>query len=185
MKDNLKVYQAQINALSCYKCMIEKFNIRIYGLLIRNPGEVLVCDEIRFGKAFTKFPGGGLEYGEGIGDCLKREWMEETQTQIQILSHFYTNDFLQISAFNPREQVISQYYLIQLEEPEHFETKQNRFDFESPVEGAQIFRWMPFEALSPDQLDFPIDKMVGKKLFMEKAEILKTINWSILHDELV
>lgn len=165
--------------------MIEKFNIRIYGLLVRNPGEVLVSDEIRFGKAFTKFPGGGLELGEGILECLKREWMEETNTKINIIDHFYTNDFLQISAFNHREQVISIYYLIQLEEAPNFEVKQNRFEFEIPLEGAQIFRWVPFEALSPEQLDFPIDKIVGRKLFVEKEDILKSINRSILNNELI
>ena len=41
------------------------FNVRVYGLLINNQNEVLVSDEQEYGMRFTKFPGGGLEYGEG------------------------------------------------------------------------------------------------------------------------
>jgi hypothetical protein len=43
-----------------------KFNIRVYGLLINKQQEVLVTDEYRIGMYMTKFPGGGLEYGEGL-----------------------------------------------------------------------------------------------------------------------
>ena len=57
--------------------MIEKLNLRVYGLLLNNNGEVLLTDESRFGMEFTKFPGGGIELGEGISDCLKREFIEE------------------------------------------------------------------------------------------------------------
>jgi 8-oxo-dGTP pyrophosphatase MutT (NUDIX family) len=48
------------------------FNIRVYGLVIRQ-GKVLLTDEIRFGIPMTKFPGGGLKPGEGTVDCLRRE----------------------------------------------------------------------------------------------------------------
>ena len=52
----------------------EKFIIRVYGIAIHN-GHILVCDEIWYDTFMTKFPGGGLEYGEGTIDCLKSECM--------------------------------------------------------------------------------------------------------------
>ena len=50
------------------------FNIRVYGVLVNENRQVLVSDELIRGKYYTKFPGGGLEYGEGTRDCLRREF---------------------------------------------------------------------------------------------------------------
>ena len=58
---------------------------------------VLVADELIHGRYITKFPGGGLEFGEGTLDAIKREMMEETGIEIEVLSHFYTTDFFQVS----------------------------------------------------------------------------------------
>jgi 8-oxo-dGTP diphosphatase len=69
-------------------------NLRVYGLLINEHNEVLLSDEQEYGMRFTKFPGGGVEYGEGLIDGLKREFMEECNMEIEVLSHFYTTDFL-------------------------------------------------------------------------------------------
>lgn len=52
------------------------FTLRAYGLLL-DQGRVLVSDELIRGQRITKFPGGGLEYGEGLKDCLVREVREE------------------------------------------------------------------------------------------------------------
>ncbi len=65
-----------------------KFNIRVYGLLFNDQGDILVSDEERFGNRFTKFPGGGLEFGEGLSDCLKREFIEELNQNIEVINHF-------------------------------------------------------------------------------------------------
>ena len=53
------------------------FNIRVYGILKDSQNRILVTDEFIRGNYFTKFPGGGLEFGEGTRDCLKREFKEE------------------------------------------------------------------------------------------------------------
>ena len=86
------------------------FNVRVYGLLLNENKEVLVSDELMRGHYFTKFCGGGLEHGEGTIDCLKREFLEEMQLQVDIVDHLYTTDFYQKSAFNPEHQLISIYY---------------------------------------------------------------------------
>ena len=53
------------------------FNLRVYGLLINELNQVLISDENRNGFAFTKFPGGGMEFGEGFKETLIREFQEE------------------------------------------------------------------------------------------------------------
>ena len=60
------------------------FNVRVYGLLINENKQVLVSDEYIRGDYITKFPGGGLEFGEGTRDCLKREFMEEMTLDVRV-----------------------------------------------------------------------------------------------------
>lgn len=71
----------------------------------------MVCEEMIRGQKIVKFPGGGLEYGEGTIDCLKREFAEEMGIEVEILSHYYTTDYFQPSAFDD-SQVISIYYSV-------------------------------------------------------------------------
>src|SRR5690554_7703301 len=88
------------------------FNIRVYGILINEDNEVLLSDERRLGQKFTKFPGGGLELGEGIKDCLIREFKEELEIAIDVGTLFYLTDFYQKSAFGKNDQIISVYYFV-------------------------------------------------------------------------
>ena len=53
---------------------MQRFNIRVYGICINERQEVLLSDESYRDLHFTKFPGGGLGFGEGTIDCLKREF---------------------------------------------------------------------------------------------------------------
>ncbi|MBL7954930.1 MAG: NUDIX domain-containing protein, partial [Flavobacteriales bacterium] len=73
--------------------------LRVYGLLI-HAGHVLVSDELIKGQRITKFPGGGLEFGEGLKDCLIREIREEIGVEAFDPVHFYTTDFFQQSSFH-------------------------------------------------------------------------------------
>src|SRR5688500_15254353 len=93
-------------------CDVNRFNIRVYGILINEKDEVLLVNETMGGFSFTKFPGGGLEFCEGIADCLKREFSEETGLEITLNRHLYTTDFFQQSAFRKTDQLISVYYLV-------------------------------------------------------------------------
>jgi ADP-ribose pyrophosphatase YjhB (NUDIX family) len=140
------------------------FNIRVYGFLI-DEGRILVTDEFRLGIFMTKFPGGGLIYGEGLKDCLKREFMEELNTEIEIVSHYYTTDFFIASELLPVEsQLINIYYLVEAKKPFPFITTTKKFDFPKKVDGAQCFRWVSIEELSEDEFTFPIDKFIVSKL---------------------
>ncbi len=144
------------------------FNVRVYGLLIDSENRVLVADELIHEHYITKFPGGGLEFGEGTIDAIKREMMEETGITIEVVSHFYTTDFFMASAFNPKAQVISIYYIIKAITPYNLRTTDKAFDFEEVKEGAISFRWLPINSLSETTFTFPIDKRVSVLLAGKK-----------------
>lgn len=143
---------------------INRFNIRVYGLLINQHNEVLLSHEKIGDFAFTKFPGGGLEFGEGIKDCLVREFKEELAIDIDVQSHFYTTDFFQQSAFRATDQLISIYYKV----ASLSNTNLIRLDgFEIENDGRiewQQFEWKPIEKLQEADVTFPIDKLVVKML---------------------
>lgn len=143
-----------------------KFNIRVYGIFIRD-GHVLLSDERLKGFEFTKFPGGGLEFGEGTVDCIIREMKEETGLDFNIISHYYTTDFFQVSAFHPDHQIISIYYVINGPDLPKELMSENRFDFHDNSQNAQKFRWKFIKDLVVEDLNFPIDRLVIEKLKKE------------------
>lgn len=139
------------------------FNVRVYGILVNDQQEILLSDEYIRGQYFTKFPGGGLEFGEGTLDCLRREWKEELDLEIGVVKHIYTTDFFQISAFDNTSQIISVYYSVRAPGPYRFRSLSKPFDFVVP-EGARELeapRWLPWEEFSRDSVQLPIDKVVA------------------------
>ena len=144
------------------------FNIRVYGILINENKQILLSDEFIRGQYYTKFPGGGLESGEGTRDCLKREFQEEMSLDVEVKDHIYTTDFFQISAFNPEHQIISIYYFVQPLEPITFSLTQKEFDFTEQQliiykEKSEIetFRFADLIYFSDKDVSLPIDKVVA------------------------
>lgn len=135
------------------------FNVRVYGLFINSNQEILLSDEQEFGKQFTKFPGGGLEYGEGLLDGLKREFIEECNLEIEVIKHFYTTDFFLESIFGGG-QLISIYYLVKPMKEIAFKLTDKAFDFENQDEPKQSFRFVAIADLTRDDITFPVDKHV-------------------------
>ena len=144
---------------------IKHFNIRVYGIYINNNMELLLSDEFRFGKKMTKLPGGGLKFGEGTIDCLKREALEEFNQEIEVVSHFYTTDFFQKAFFYKGQQLISIYYLINFSEPIKFKISSKPFDFPDLKENNQSYRFVSIKDMQIKDLTFPIDQIVMEKLF--------------------
>lgn len=140
------------------------FNVRVYGLLITDAKEVLISDEKTLNVSFTKFPGGGLEYGEGLIDALKREFMEECQLEIEIVRHVYTTDFYEKSSFND-SQIISIYYQVRAKSPILFDIKTSPFDFrnEKLQEKMEVFRFMSISQLNDNDLTFKTDRMAWQQ----------------------
>jgi 8-oxo-dGTP pyrophosphatase MutT (NUDIX family) len=143
---------------------MSQFTIRVYGIWIDEENRILLSDERIGNMQFTKFPGGGLEFGEGTIDCLKREWIEELNTPIEVVSHLYTTDFFQASAFHRNTQVISIYYRVRPIEPPGIQYDEFPFSFHGEGHEEVRFRQIPLPQFHPDALSFPIDKRVAELL---------------------
>lgn len=147
------------------------FNIRVYGILINEQQQVLVSDEYIRGAYFTKFPGGGLEFGEGTRDCLKREFIEEMNLKVEIGEHIYTTDYFQMSAFNPEHQIISIYYYAKALEPIMVPLRNKPFDFDEhqmaiykKEQQTETFRFINWDDFSSESVSLPIDKIVATQI---------------------
>ena len=135
---------------------INSFNIRVYGLIIES-GSILLSKELILGEEVFKFPGGGLEYGEGLIEGLKREFMEEIGQEISNVKHYYTTDFFQRSSFNSSDQLISIYYTGKL--------KRKVLNKKvKPEKDQPLFIWEKLESINEIKFKFPIDQLIIKKL---------------------
>lgn len=150
---------------------MSQISIRVYGLLINEQRQVLVSDEYIRGNYYTKFPGGGLEFGEGLRDGLKREFQEEMQLNIEVADHLYTTDFFQRSAFNPNYQIISVYYRVNALEPIRVALRNKSFEFDpdqlalyEKTQQTESFRFIEWIDFSGEIVSLPIDKIVADLL---------------------
>jgi 8-oxo-dGTP diphosphatase len=153
--------------------------VRVYGILINEGNQILVSDELINGNYITKFCGGGLEEGEGTRDCLKREFKEEMNIDVEVLDHFYTTDFYQTSAFRKGDQIISIYYTVIALEKLNIAANNKAFDFSQEqlnvyetTKQIETFRFIDLKNYSKENMTLPIDKVVAD-MVLEKFSILK------------
>ncbi|MEO5683609.1 MAG: NUDIX domain-containing protein [Chitinophagaceae bacterium] len=144
------------------------FTIRVYGILLSEQKQVLVSDEYIRGNYYTKFPGGGLELGEGTRDCLMREFMEEMNLRVEVGEHIYTTDFYQMSAFKPTDQILAIYYFARALEPIAAPLRSIPFDFDEREKKiyeeknqTETFRFIEWDNFSSETVTLPIDKIVA------------------------
>lgn len=153
---------------------MKRFNVRVYGILLSESKQVLVSDEFIRGAYFTKFPGGGLDFGEGTKDCLKREFKEEMNLEVSVGDHIYTTEIFQMSAFIPDDQLIAIYYFVKPLEPITVPIKTQAFDFDEDqlkiyeqTKQIESFRFIDWADFSSKEITLPIDKIVSS-LLIEK-----------------
>ena len=128
--------------------MIEKLNVRVYALCIKDK-KVLALHEEYAGEFLLKLPGGGLELGESTIECLKREFQEELNLEIEVTEHFYTQDDFLVSRFRENEQLLTIYYLAEIK------NEQDLLILDPCIEKAE---WIPLE--NENLFPLPIDKRV-------------------------
>ena len=141
---------------------MKPFNVRVYALL-EHKGKVLVMHEPFQGKLIYKFPGGGLEFGEGTKDCIKRELKEELNLKVEVHDHLYTQDFFVLNAFDPTEQVLLIYYKATITDSALAKLKVLDADINELL-------WLSKEELFADKFTLEADKVVVELYKKENFE---------------
>lgn len=93
--------------------MIDKINVRVYATIVKDK-KVLVLHEEYVGEQLMKFPGGGLEFGESVLECVQRELDEELNIKVKNIEHLYTQENFLVSKFRNSEQLLTIYYLAEI-----------------------------------------------------------------------
>lgn len=93
--------------------MIDKINVRVYATIVKDR-KVMALREEYVGEQLLKFPGGGLELGEGVLECLQRELEEELNLKTTNIVHLYTQEDFIASKFRDHEQLLSIYYQVEM-----------------------------------------------------------------------
>ena len=73
----------------------QQLRLRVCGLCIED-GRILMINHLGVVKGgdFWCPPGGGLQFGESVTEGLKREFLEETHTEIVVDEMLFVNEFL-------------------------------------------------------------------------------------------
>ena len=134
-----------------------QFNVRVYAI-IKQDQKYLISHEWNEKVEFWKFPGGGVEAGEGIVDALKREVSEELKTYPRKAELFYVNEHYQKSKFGP-ETLLSFYYTVELDKPDLTAKVETKWGKNYHLE----FMWVSLDELR-NKVHFPLDQKVVKLL---------------------
>lgn len=142
--------------------------VRVYGIYINALQQVLVSDELIKGELYCKFPGGGLEFGEGTRECLIREFKEEMNADVVVKKHIYSTDFFVESAFAKGTQVMSIYYEVDFLTPQiipndNVPPSRENFGQNNP-HLQERHRMVDISRLSIEHFQLPIDKVVAQMI---------------------
>ena len=140
---------------------MNKFNVRVYGIWIKSD-KILLSHENIDGYAMTKFPGGGLEFGEGALDCLKREFMEELGVKISQAKLVHVSEKYIPSAFKKNEQVIAVHYLV--DSDDSILNYENIQDTAVGKSNMLSFKWHKLDPSLIDDFSFEMDKEAFVKI---------------------
>ncbi len=133
--------------------MIDKINVRVYACAVKDQ-KVLTLFEEYAGENLIKFPGGGLELGEGLIDCLHREFDEELNVKIEVVEHLYTQEDFLVSRFRENEQLLTIYYKVKI-------LNENDFLILDPC--IEKTEWIDLNT-TENPFVLPIDRIVFEKL---------------------
>lgn len=129
--------------------MIDKINVRVYAAIVKD-NKVFVLHEEYAGEQLMKFPGGGLEFGESVLECVQRELEEELNIKVKNIEHLYTQEDFLISKFRNSEQLLTIYYLAEM-------IDENELLILDPC--IEKIEWVSLET-EENPFPLPIDKIV-------------------------
>jgi ADP-ribose pyrophosphatase YjhB (NUDIX family) len=141
-----------------------RFNVRVYMIVTRNNSsggqDVLISYERLPLGGVMKFPGGGLEWGEGTTACLRREALEELGQPVNVERLVHVSRRAHISSFDSNQQVLAVHYAARLTGEVMFEDDGEMED----VYGKNVpmmhqrLGWRDVESIEPAQFRFASDR---------------------------
>lgn len=116
-----------------------QLRIRVCGIC-KQDGKILVINHSGLNESgeFWSPPGGGLQFGETIEECLKREFLEETNTLISVGKFFTVREFVK-----PPLHAIELYYEVEIESGQ----VKKGFDPEMQEQIIKDIQWLNFEEI--------------------------------------
>ena len=97
-----------------------RFNVRAYMVVVQE-GKVLVSYERLPMGGVMKFPGGGVEWGEGPAAAIRREALEELGQSVTVDALLHVSQKAHISSFDEHQQVLAIHHLARFDGPVRFE----------------------------------------------------------------
>jgi 8-oxo-dGTP diphosphatase len=114
-----------------------QLRVRVCGICIQNDKILLINHSgLNESNEFWSPPGGGLQFGESIEECLKREFLEETNTVVSIVKFLTIREFI-----NPPLHAIELYYEVKIESG----NVEKGFDPEMEEQIIKDIQWLSFE----------------------------------------
>ncbi|MEL1255239.1 NUDIX hydrolase [Flavobacterium sp. DGU38] len=126
------------------------FNVRTYAIC-ENDNKILALYEYHKGKIFCKLPGGGVEFGEGVLDCLHREFSEELNVKIEIIEHLYTQEYFVESIIDDGRQLLLIFYVVKI------------INIEDMIVNSPDINRFEWIDLDTDPFVLPVDKIAFNK----------------------
>jgi len=113
-----------------------QLRIRVCGICLQE-GKILLVNHSGMNESgeFWSPPGGGLQFGESIEECLKREFLEETNTVISVGNFLKINEFIK-----PPLHAIELFYEVKIVSGEI----NNGFDPEMEEQIIKEVKWLSF-----------------------------------------
>jgi 8-oxo-dGTP diphosphatase len=110
LKDNTRPSTVHPSPSTVHRQYGNQIRIRVCGVCIEE-GKILLLNHIgiRENSDFWCPPGGGLQFGETVEDCLKREFLEETNTEISVGKFLTVNEFV-----NPPLHAVELFYEVKI-----------------------------------------------------------------------
>ena len=142
-----------------------RFNVRVYMIVTRmcpSTGQeqaLLSFERLAMGGVM-KFPGGGLEWGEGTTACLRREALEELGQPIEVGPLVHVSQGAYPSSFDAKEQILAVHYAAELKGDVAFDDSGTIDDvFGKQVEmGHQRLGWKDILSIQLSDFSFASDR---------------------------